>query len=408
MSLEQKIGQMVSVPITYDGGVKLIDHYLGNVFYPHTLLGDKGERISKIQGRNDQIWNDMRAHSQQQGAPFIPPFICSDAINGNHIDSKAVMFPIPQAWGAANSLELTYQIGKATTEQFIASGVNCRMASSFARSITEDPYEQVKQISSFFNGSQENYKILDSIFAMDFDEHAPTVEQKLNYSSLIAALNQGVLAVNVDFKNSNETVKLLKENMGFQGIVLGSVNELDDINGCWAGSCDSIINRGVDIITFAPERFKDKVDIFVENTIDSVKLGKISVSRIDNAVNRILSVKMHMGLFDGVLPSQRGEQIGSIKNMEERHETLANTVAKESAVLLKNMNNLLPMDRVGNYLIAGDALEDTKYQLGKLNNKNADKLKDVFKKLSKDSTMINPLFSNFFSIQFQMYIILFP
>jgi len=102
----------------------------------------------------------------------------------------------------------------------------------------------------------------------------------------------------------------------------------------------------------------------LENTIAQVKQGVIPIARIDDAVTRILRVKYRAGLFDKPSPAKRKfsgktELIGS-----ENHRKVARQAVRESMVLLKNNEGLLPLSPKLNILVAGDAANNIGKQSG--------------------------------------------
>jgi beta-glucosidase len=103
---------------------------------------------------------------------------------------------------------------------------------------------------------------------------------------------------------------------------------------------------------------------FIGNTLDQVRTEKIPLSRIDDAVTRILRVKFRAGLFDKGRPSSRPlankrELFGSAE-----HRELARQAVRESLVLLKNEHGLLPLRRNANVLVAGDGADNIPKQTG--------------------------------------------
>ncbi len=102
----------------------------------------------------------------------------------------------------------------------------------------------------------------------------------------------------------------------------------------------------------------------LENTIAQVKSGEISIERINDAVTRILRVKMRAGLFDKPNPANRAlsgktELIGS-----KAHRGVAQQAVRESLVLLKNKNNILPLAANQRILVTGDGADNIGKQAG--------------------------------------------
>ena len=88
------------------------------------------------------------------------------------------------------------------------------------------------------------------------------------------------------------------------------------------------------------------------------------MARLDEAVSRILRVKLRAGLFEERLPSQRPyagqwSELGS-----PEHRAVARQAVRESPVLLKNEHSLLPLNPHLNVLVAGDGAENMSKQTG--------------------------------------------
>ncbi|HEV2865413.1 MAG TPA: glycoside hydrolase family 3 C-terminal domain-containing protein, partial [Allosphingosinicella sp.] len=146
---------------------------------------------------------------------------------------------------------------------------------------------------------------------------------------------------------------------GFDGLVVGDWNAHGQVPGCSNTSCPQSFNAGLDMF-MAPDSWRD----LYRNTIDQVRSGVIPTARLDEAVRRILRVKLRAGLFDRGRPSSRPlagrfELLGS-----PEHRAVARQAVRESLVLLKNSNNLLPLRPGANVLVAGDGADNISKQAG--------------------------------------------
>ncbi|BCE03049.1 glycoside hydrolase family 3 C-terminal domain-containing protein [Marinicellulosiphila megalodicopiae] len=395
MSLAQKIGQMISVPSYYDDA-QLLDLNIGNIHYDRFVISEKQSRLIS---QNDEFYESIFENSHNKQFPYIPPFICMSQSVGNYLDTTAVMFANSYAIGAANDTELTTELGQAIAEQLLSTGFNCVSNNDINYSISEHPLKSIQLLSSYYAGLLSQPRVFSVVNISVSDDINFDTDKNYLSNNYLHALNFGALGVNIEQFDSadvkNNTITNLKEKMHFKGVVIASANLADSIDGCWVGQCDRLINSGVDVVMLAPSsRENDRVDEFINNTIQSVKNGKIKISRIDDAIKRILSVKMSLGLFDGLLPSEISDQMIGYKKIIDSHEQLANKLVKKSTVLLKNENNIIPMNRTGNYLIAGEAIGDSIYQLGYPNNKNGVKFGKAFVPYTDGATIIDPLYLN--------------
>ncbi len=147
--------------------------------------------------------------------------------------------------------------------------------------------------------------------------------------------------------------------MGFDGFVVGDWNAHGQVPGCTNESCAAAFNAGVDMF-MVPQDWK----ALYENTLAQVRSGEIPAERLDDAVRRILRVKMRAGLFERGKPSSRPlagrtELLGS-----PEHRAVARRAVRQSLVLLKNNGGLLPLSPGATVLVAGDGADDIGKQTG--------------------------------------------
>ena len=182
------------------------------------------------------------------------------------------------------------------------------------------------------------------------------------------AINRGVQSVMASF-NSWHGRKLhgykellsdvLVDQMGFSGFVVGDWNGHGQVEGCTNESCAASFNNGVDMF-MAPDSWQE----LYANTLAQVKTGEIKMARLDQAVSRILRVKIRAGLFEAGLPSKR-KYAGRYELLAApEHRKIARQAVRQSLVLLKNANQLLPLSPAANILVAGDGAHNIGKQTG--------------------------------------------
>ena len=147
--------------------------------------------------------------------------------------------------------------------------------------------------------------------------------------------------------------------MGFDGFVVGDWNAHGQVPGCTKQSCAAAFNAGVDMF-MVPQDWK----ALYESTLAQARSGEIPAERLDDAVRRILRVKMRAGLFERGKPSSRplagrGELLGSAE-----HRAVARRAVRRSLVLLKNNGGLLPLSPGARVLVAGDGADNIGKQTG--------------------------------------------
>jgi len=150
---------------------------------------------------------------------------------------------------------------------------------------------------------------------------------------------------------------VLKRRLGFNGLVVSDWNGVGQVPGCTNWHCPQAINAGIDMI-MVPDDWKK----FIPATIADVKAGRISMSRIDDAVSRIVRVKIAAGLFDASPASGPHPDASAIHADQAR--SLARQAVRESLVLLKNDRGALPLRTGGKILVVGDGADSLPMQAG--------------------------------------------
>lgn len=190
--------------------------------------------------------------------------------------------------------------------------------------------------------------------------------RKIHISGYEKAVKAGVKTVMVSFSSWNGLKNhenkyliqdVLKGELGFKGFVITdyeAVHQLkeDDFHSQVVTS----VNSGVDMFMEAIH-WKETIDEIKE----AVKKGEIKEQRINDAVRRILRVKLEMGLFEKPLGNQdlAVKELGSAESRE-----IAKRAVRESLVLLKNNNNILPLKKGAKIFVTGPAADDVGIQCG--------------------------------------------
>ncbi|WP_394175979.1 glycoside hydrolase family 3 protein [Thalassotalea litorea] len=345
----------------------------------------------------------------------IPTIWGTDAVHGHNNVIGATLFPHNIGLGAANNPELIEQIAKVTATEVMVTGIDWVFAPTVAvvrddrwgrtyEGYSEDP-EIVRDYSAAIvtglqgkagKGFLADDRVISTVkhFLGDGgtvagDDQGDNIasEQELfdiHAQGYVGGLSVGAQSVMASF-NSWHGEKLhghkyllthvLKERMGFDGFVVGDWAGHGQIAGCTNQSCPAAINAGLDVFMVPSSDWKP----LYENTLAQAKSGEIPMSRIDDAVSRVLRVKLRAGIFEKPSPANRQfsgktELIGSAA-----HREVARQAVRESLVLLKNKNNLLPLNPKSRVLVAGDAADNIGKQSGGwtitwqgTNNQNSD------------------------------------
>ena len=168
--------------------------------------------------------------------------------------------------------------------------------------------------------------------------------------------------------NKTMITDVLKGQLGFGGFV-GT-----DYNGCaqlgtgisFSSGMAQCLNAGADMFmifsnTTVPTAL-GTTGTTVQTTIrDLVTAGTVPMSRLDDAVRRIIAVKCEMGLFDttGVIDAAATARVGS-----PEHRMVARKAVQKSLVVLKNDNSALPLAKTAKVALAGGSAQNSGNQCG--------------------------------------------
>jgi beta-glucosidase len=142
---------------------------------------------------------------------------------------------------------------------------------------------------------------------------------------------------------------VLRKELGFEGLIVtdwADIKRVNDRHSVAATPREAVamcINAGIDM-SMVPADFT-----FYDLLIEAVKLKEVPMSRIDDAVRKILLLKYNLGLFDNPYPEK--EAVANFGRPE--YQTLALDAAHEAMTLLKNQNNILPLSKAAKVLVAG-------------------------------------------------------
>src|SRR6185369_3483561 len=126
--------------------------------------------------------------------------------------------------------------------------------------------------------------------------------------------------------------EILKNELGFQGFLISDYNAIDQITKDYKEAFGISINAGMDMV-MVPTRYRE----YYNDLKALVTEGKVPMSRIDDAVTRILRVKFAMGLMDPKR-TQLGDRSLQKNLGSAEHRAVARQAVRESMVLLKNDN----------------------------------------------------------------------
>ncbi len=398
MSLEQKVGQMMQPEIRHVTPEEVGDYHIGSVLngggsFPH---GDKHASADQWVALADAYYDaSMRATDEHVPIPIMWGV---DAVHGHNNVFGATVFPHNVGLGATRNPELIERIAEITALEVAATGIDWSFAPTLAvvrddrwgrgyEGYAETPdivAEYAERMVIGLQGSPSgtflpNDRVVATAKHYIGDggtEHGidqgdnPVAEEELrdiHAPGYFTALDAGVQTVMATFNSwRGEKVhghyylltEVLKHQMGFDGFVVSDWNGFKQVDLHDSQSCKNSINAGVDMI-MVPEDWW----ALIANTIHQVRTGEIAMERIDDAVRRILRVKLRAGLFSKGRPSERMTSRQALIGCAE-HRRVARQAVRESLVLLKNDNGLLPLARAQRVLVAGSGADDIGQQCG--------------------------------------------
>jgi beta-glucosidase len=157
-------------------------------------------------------------------------------------------------------------------------------------------------------------------------------------------------------ENKKYLTDILKGELKFQGFVVSDWKAIEQLPGDYENQVEKAINAGIDMVMVPDDYIK-----FITVMKKLVENKKISMSRIDDAVRRILKVKFEIGLFEN--PYSKRELISRIGSQE--HREIARQAVRESMVLLKNDKSVLPLKKnLKRIVVVGPKADDLGSQCG--------------------------------------------
>ncbi|XVF30776.1 hypothetical protein REPUB_Repub16aG0087800 [Reevesia pubescens] len=409
MTLEEKIGQMVQIDKRVASAEVMKKYFIGSI-----LSGGGSTHAPEADPKaSAKAWIDM-INDFQKGCLStrlgIPMIYGIDSVHGNNNVYKATIFPHNIGLGATRDPQLVKKIGVATALETRATGIPYAFAPCIA--VCRDPrwgrcYESYSEDPQIVQAMTEIIPGLQGDIPTNYPKGVPFVAGKKNvaacakhyvgdggthnginenntlidwngllsihmpayYTSII----KGVSTVMVSYSswngikmsaNRDLVTGFLKNTLRFKGFVISDWEALDRItsppHANYSYSIQAAIQAGLDMIMvpFNYTEFIDGLTIHVKNNI-------IPMSRIDDAVTRILRVKFITGLFENPLADYSlVDQLGS-----QEHRELAREAVRRSLVLLKNGQSvdhpMLPLPKkTSKILVAGSHAHNLGYQCG--------------------------------------------
>ena len=406
MTLEEKVGQMLQAEITGlkdEGDVE--KYFLGSLL--------SGGSADPKNGNSLNNWTDMYDGYQSRAMKTrlaIPILYGVDAVHGHSNVLGAVIFPHNIGLGCTRNPRLVEEAARVTAVEVRATGINW----TFAPCVTVPRDERWGRTYEGFGETPELAGMLGeaavrglqgsslsdplSVLACakhfigdggtslgtgakknpNSDERWPLDRgdtrlgekelREIHMRGYVTTIGAGVGTIMPSYSSWNGVkcsgskrllTEILKQELGFEGFLISDYNAIDEMPGDYKSQIEQSVNAGMDMF-MVPDRYREMYALLLE----LVKERKVSQARIDDAVMRILRVKLAMGLLDKTR-SQLADRALHRSFGSAEHRRVARDCVRRSLVLLKNERKTLPLAKgLGRIHVGGKSADDIGNQCG--------------------------------------------
>jgi beta-glucosidase len=381
MTLEEKLGQLVQTDIAAATPQDVREHHIGSIIST-VPTGDLGTA---------RAWRELFDEYQRQALitrTGIPVVFGIDAVHGHsYFDGNSVILPHNIGLGATRNPELAKRLAEITARELSATGIRWTFSPSLAvarnirwgrtfESLSEDivlPTMFAKPLIEGYQGDDltandtvaatAKHFIADGATEEGIDRGDATITdaeiRAMHLPAFMEAIDAGVLSVMASFSSINGEklhgsrkflTDMLKDELRFDGVV---VSDWEGVTLSGLTLAEGL-NAGIDMFMFA-ESWKTSLPALIR----SAKNGDVPIARIDDAVTRVLRMKLRLGLFDAPFSSAAcSATVGS-----HEHREVARQAVRESLVLLKN-DGVLPLSKHSKIVVVGSHADNVAYQSG--------------------------------------------
>ena len=388
LTLDEKVGQMIQAERSNNGnGITPAKAKALNI---GSILNGGGNAPAMNVVNNWYSMYETFYNASVDSSSGIPIIYGVDAVHGHNNVKDATIFPHNIGLAAANNPELMRAIGEATAYEISQTGITYNFSPSLGlikdkrwgrtyETLGENPAVAMNLIKPYIEGIQthgiagsakhfvgDGYTTYGTGLSGKLDRGNSIISQTeletIHLPLYAEAIEAGVKTIMVSYsllngvpmhQNKPLITDTLKGEMGFKGIVISDYNGIDNIEKTtFQGKVIEAVNAGIDML-MQPHNFED--------VIAAIKYGVnnnlIQMSRINDAVSRILTVKYEMGLF-----VKKAQVKSDLRN--EASLAIARQAVRESLVLLKNENQALPLKKDQDILVVGPGANNIGIQSG--------------------------------------------
>jgi beta-glucosidase len=359
MTLDEKIGQMTQAErgaLQQESDIR--DYVLGSL-----LSGGGSAPADNSPAGWANMYDRYQAYALQTRLR-IPLIYGIDAVHGHNNVRGAVIFPHNIGLGCTRDADLVQRVSAATAEEVAGTGIDWTFSPCIAvvrnerwgrtyEGFGETPALSMLMAPAAVRGYQTRTLACAKHFVADGGTDAgidrgdarmdEATLRALHLPGYEAAIQAGVGSIMVSFSSWNGQkmhgnayllTTVLKGELGFKGFLVSDWAALDELAGTYDQQIETAINAGIDMV-MVPQRYRQ----FISTTRQLVQQGRIPQSRIDDAVRRILTKKVELGLFERPLTDR--SLTGTIGS--PAHRETAREAVRRSLVLLRNEGRLLPL-----------------------------------------------------------------
>jgi beta-glucosidase len=401
MTLDEKIGQMTQPDQEYIKDLSDIENLaLGSIL--------SGGSSDPKEGNSLKAWTDLYDRLQQHTQKSrlkIPILYGIDSVHGNSNLLGAVIFPHNIGLGCTRNPALVEKVERVAAEETRATGIQwafapCVTVPQDARwgrtyeGFSEDP-ELVKELAGPAVRGLQDDDLNNPLAVLACAKHfigdggttfgsvhphgAPGNDQgdtqvdevtlrRIHLRGYIAAIQAGVGSIMPSYNSWNGVkvsgikhllTDMLKDELGFEGFLISDYNAVDQIDKDYKKSIGVSINAGMDMV-MVPDHYK----LYINDLKALVTDGTVPMSRIDDAVTRILRVKFAMGMLDPKRSQLADRSLWKTFGSPE-HRQVGREAVRQSLVVLKNDNHVLPLSKSAVRIqVAGKSGDDIGNQCG--------------------------------------------
>ena len=379
MTLDEKIGQMIQAEC--DGLMDIADienYHLGSIL--------SGGSADPKAGNSLQAWTDLYESLQartQKTRLGIPLLYGIDAVHGHNNVLDAVIFPHNIGLGCTRNPKLVEDIARITAKEVRATGIEWTFApcvtvpqderwgrtyegfsedpavvsilgtaalKGFQRGGLDDRQSVLACVKHYVgDGGTSPYSNKDN---KGWDQGDTRVDEetlvRIHLAPYAPAIAAGAASIMPSYSSFNGVkcsaskyllTTVLKEELGFEGFLISDYQAIEQIHPDFKTAIGISVNAGMDM-AMEPIEYR----YFFKYLKELVQEGTVPMSRIDDAVTRILRVKFAMGMMDPAYDYRADRKLQKEFGSAE-HRAVARQAVRESLVLLKNDNHTLPISK---------------------------------------------------------------